>query len=46
MTWGLVWGIGIRLAILGAFIVFAVSFYYYSTLPPIDTLVDARARGR
>ena len=43
--WRLVWGIGIRLAVFAAFVLFGISAYFYSQLPPLEQLVDARARG-
>jgi len=45
MIWRLVWGIGIRVAVLVGLVLLAASAYYYSTLPPIEKLIDARARG-
>jgi len=41
----LAWGIGWRVGGLFALILFGFSYYYYATLPPIGSIVDARARG-
>lgn len=43
--WRAVWGIGWRLGVFGALILFGFSYYYYSKLPPLGSLIDARARG-
>lgn len=40
-VWGIVW----RVALVVGAIVLGTSAYYYSSLPPIDALMDARARG-
>ncbi|NBO21282.1 MAG: glycosyl transferase, partial [Rhodobacteraceae bacterium] len=39
------WGVGWRVAVLGASALALVVFYFYATLPPVDSLLDARARG-
>lgn len=45
MIWRLAWGLGLRVALFAAFILFAICAYYYSQLPPLGQLIDARARG-
>jgi len=45
MIWRLVWGIGFRLGVLVALVLFAFSAYFYTQLPPLEQLIDARARG-
>lgn len=41
----LVWGIGWRVGALVAMVLAMATFYFYAQLPPLDALVDARARG-
>lgn len=41
----LVWGIGWRVTTLVALAVAGVVLYYAATLPPVNNLLDARARG-
>ncbi|WP_312524794.1 transglycosylase domain-containing protein [Paracoccus sp. (in: a-proteobacteria)] len=41
VIWGSVWRLGLTLFL----ILFAASFYYYSTLPEASALFDGRARG-
>ncbi len=41
----LFWGIGWRVAAVLAAIVAGTSFHHYSQLPPLDALLDGRARG-
>ncbi|NND20829.1 MAG: PBP1A family penicillin-binding protein [Silicimonas sp.] len=41
----LVWGIGWRVTALVALAVAGAVLYYAATLPPVNTLLDARARG-
>jgi penicillin-binding protein 1A len=43
--WRLVWGIALRLGIVGASILGAAILYFYVQLPPVTDLIDARARG-
>lgn len=45
MIWRLVWGIGFRLGLLVALVLFGFSAYFYMQLPPLEQLIDARARG-
>ncbi|NJM81877.1 MAG: penicillin-binding protein [Tabrizicola sp.] len=39
------WSITWRLGAVGAAVLAGVIFYFYAQLPPVDTLLDARARG-
>ncbi len=41
----LVWAIGWRLTAMVAIVVAIAAVYYYSTLPPVKDLLDARTRG-
>ncbi len=41
----LVWWTGLRIGILVGAILLATSAYYYSQLPPLEALIDVRARG-
>ncbi len=41
----LVWGIGWRLTVMVSFVVGLAALYYYTTLPPVADLLDARAKG-
>ncbi len=43
--WRVVWGIGWRVGLMVGLAVLATSWYFYSQLPPLDALIDARARG-
>lgn len=43
--WRILWGTFWRLAIVGAMVLAGIVFYFYSQLPPVDKLLDARARG-
>ncbi len=45
LIWRIVWGVTWRLGATLAAIVGLATLYFYSTLPPLDDLVDARARG-
>ncbi len=45
LIWRLVWGVTWRLAATLIAIVAVASIYFYTTLPPLDDLLDARARG-
>ncbi|MGB3146424.1 MAG: transglycosylase domain-containing protein [Paracoccaceae bacterium] len=41
----LFWGIGWRVGLFAGFVLFGFSYYYYSQLPPLEALIDARAKG-
>ncbi len=43
--WRLVWGIGWRVSALIGLILFVMSFHFYTQLPPVTDLVDARTKG-
>lgn len=43
--WRIIWGVTWRLGATVATIVALATAYFYSTLPPLDDLLDARARG-
>lgn len=45
LVWRAVWGVGWRLAAMGAIVLGLFTLYYYTQLPPLETLIDARARG-
>lgn len=45
LIWRIIWGIGWRVTLLGALGLSAIVFYFYSQLPPVEALLDARARG-
>lgn len=45
LIWRIIWGIGWRVTMLGALVLGAIVFYFYSQLPPVEALLDARARG-
>ena len=44
-VWRIIWGVGWRVAALAALALFLTSSYFYSTLPPLANLLDARTRG-
>ena len=43
--WRVVWGLSWRLGATAALILAAATFYFYTTMPPLNELLDARARG-
>ena len=43
--WGILWGILWRLGVIGAMIVGCAVLYFLVQLPPLETLLDGRARG-
>jgi penicillin-binding protein 1A len=43
--WRTIWGIIWRVGAVFALILAAVTFYFYAQLPPVNDLLDARARG-
>ena len=45
LVWRIIWGIGWRVTALVALGLFLASAYFYSTLPPLADLLDARTRG-
>lgn len=45
LVWRILWGVGWRLAVMGAIVVGLATLYFYAQLPPLDTLIDARTRG-
>jgi len=45
LIWRIIWGVGWRVAALVALMLFGTSAYFYSTLPPLADLLDARTRG-
>jgi penicillin-binding protein 1A len=45
LIWSLIWGFAWRIGAVFALILAAVTFYFYAQLPPVDDLLDARARG-
>ena len=45
LIWRAVWGIGWRFGAVGGIILGLATFYFYSQLPPLDALLDGRARG-
>lgn len=45
LVWRIVWGVGWRVTALVALGLFIASAYFYSTLPPLANLLDARTRG-
>ena len=45
LVWRVVWGSFWRLGLTVAALVFAASFYFYTTLPEASSLFDGRARG-
>lgn len=44
-VWRVVWGVTWRAAAIVAAILGLATFYYVTTLPPLDELLDGRARG-
>ncbi len=44
-VWRIVWGVTWRAAAVAATILALATFYFYTTLPPLDELLDGRARG-
>lgn len=45
LIWRIIWGVTWRLGATVAMIVALTTGYFYTTLPPLDDLLDARARG-
>ncbi|VDC21245.1 transglycosylase domain-containing protein [Pseudogemmobacter humi] len=43
--WRIVWGVLWRVTAVATMVVGGVVFYFYSQLPPVDSLLDGRARG-
>lgn len=43
--WRIVWGVAWRVTAIGGLILAGIVFYFYSELPPINSLLDARSRG-
>ena len=43
--WRVLWGVGWRLAAVGAIVLGLATAYFYVQLPPLDQLVDARTKG-
>ncbi|WP_415184257.1 transglycosylase domain-containing protein [Phaeovulum sp.] len=45
MVWRVIWGIGWRVGAVTALILGLATFYFYSQMPEVSTLLDARQRG-
>ncbi|WP_028913987.1 transglycosylase domain-containing protein [Pseudorhodobacter ferrugineus] len=45
LIWRVVWGFTWRIGAVFGLILAAVTFYFYAQLPPVDDMLDARARG-
>ena len=45
LIWRAIWGITWRVTAVTALVVVAATWYMYAQLPPLDNLLDARARG-
>lgn len=45
LIWRIIWGVTWRLGATLAMIVGLATAYFYTTLPPLDEMLDARARG-
>ncbi len=45
LVWRAVWGVGWRLAAMGAIVIGLATAYFYAQLPPLETLIDARTKG-
>ena len=43
--WRTLWWLGIRIGLIGATVLGAAVFWYYVSLPPMEELLDGRARG-
>jgi len=43
--WHLIWGVAWRVGAVGALILAAFVFYFYAQMPPVNDMLDARARG-
>jgi penicillin-binding protein 1A len=43
--WRVLWGIAWRATAVGALVLGGVVWYFYAQLPPVDDLIDGRARG-
>lgn len=43
--WRIIWAVLWRVTAVSALVLGGVVFYFYSQLPPLDTLLDGRARG-
>ena len=44
-VWRIVWGIGWRVGLMVALALGLTTFYFYSQLPPLAAMMDARTRG-
>ncbi len=45
LVWRMIWGIGWRVGAITALILGLATFYFYSQMPEVSTLLDARQRG-
>ena len=45
LIWRVIWGIAWRVTAVTALVVVGATWYMYAQLPPLDNLLDARARG-
>ena len=45
MIWRLIWGVAWRVGFVSALILGGIVFYFYAQLPPVASLLDARAQG-
>jgi len=45
LIWRTIWGLTWRIGAVFALILAAVTFYFYAQMPPVNDLLDARARG-
>ena len=43
--WRLIWWVGLRVTVLFLLILGGATFYYFTTLPAVETLLDGRERG-
>ena len=45
LIWRIIWGFTWRIGFVSAFILAGIVFYFYTQLPPVTALLDARAKG-
>ncbi|MCH8467534.1 MAG: glycosyl transferase, partial [Roseinatronobacter sp.] len=45
LFWRLIWGVTWRLGATGGMLLLLATAYFYTTMPPLSELLDARARG-
>lgn len=45
LVWRILWGVGWRVGVVGVLVLGLATLYFYTQLPPLASLIDARTRG-